>query len=218
MDQKFDMTFDKVARAAKIYFVEKAGYYRKYWGNYEGVYAPAFRKKLVSNPDWHSVERLRSFLAHWSSRTPASTNEPLLSLLNARQRSVSELSKGDLESSYRVSSKMELAQSLFQEIAGINRLGSTTASKILGVVNPSLFVMWDEPIREVYESNGKSQDYSRFLTRMGAEALNVRETCSEGDPEEVLSHKYGSKYGGPFPLANFINYYLWLKYTKKEAL
>ena len=47
MDQRFDITFDKVARAAEIYFVDKVEKYRRYWSAYQLVNCQAFRHRLL---------------------------------------------------------------------------------------------------------------------------------------------------------------------------
>ena len=71
----------------------------------------------------------------------------------------------------------------------LREAGSTTASKILHLVCPDLFIMWDSAIRTRYgKNNGYGKDYFEFLMEM------QRRVWKKLRFEiEKLQQKYGKK-------------------------
>ena len=218
MDHRFDITFDKVSRAAEIYFVEKAGKYRRYWNAYQKVNCPALRDKLLYDPNEDSLNRVIGFLNNWRCRLSYESFRPvLLNALDSNLDDISFVCDGNLQSCHQDKLKMRVVQGVFLNFLAGQGIGPTVASKILGILNPDLFVMWDGPIQEEYGYRYRSKpDYSRFIVKMGEEAQRVVESCGSGDPVGELSVRYGERFGGPFPLSSLINYYLWLTFTQKE--
>jgi len=95
-------------------------------------------------------------------------------------------------------------------------LGKTFASKLVHVVNPSLFVMWDDGIasclckRKMIES---PWDYVGFLKLMQEEAKSVvsdfQAFAGSDDPALFLSRKF--KYSITKPLTKFLDEYNWVR-------
>lgn len=94
-------------------------------------------------------------------------------------------------------------------------LGETFASKLAHVVNPSLFVMWDNKIAERFWK-GKmiesSRDYVGFLKLMQEEAKSVvsdfQAPAGGKDPALFLSRKFEPSITKP--LTKFLDEYNWL--------
>ena len=219
MDQRFDITFDKVARAAEIYFVEKASKYRRYWCAYQRVNSQALRDRLLYDPDGDSLDKVIGFLNNWRCRLNYEAFRPVLcNALKENSDQISSIYNDHLESSYLDQSKMETVQSVFQKFLVGPKMGPTVASKVLAVLNPTLFVMWDEPIRRAYKYNKTNPNYSTFLVEMGEAAQRVVASCGSGNPTRELAAKYGNDFGGPFPLSSLIDHYLWLTFTQSETI
>lgn len=219
MDTRFDITFDKVARAAEIYFVDKAKTYRRYWTAYQRMNRRALRDRLLGRPDRESLDGVIRFLNIWRCRLSYETFRPVLS--NAFTENFNQLSSiadDYLESAYLEHAKMETVQSVFQKFRMKPKMGPTVASKVLALLNPNLFVMWDEPIRKAYKYDTANPNYSAFCVEMGEAAQNVASTCGSGNPTQELAARYGIRFGGPFPLSTLINYYLWLTFTRQEQI
>lgn len=209
-DEWFDITFDKVILAADLYFAKPE--YRKYWRAFAEVDSPAFRRRLANCPDAAAIEQVRTFLNRWSTRAPAAVVPEILRVFRANPAEIAAVSDVLLEAPAVDSAKLEIVQGLFAELCGIYRLGPTGASKVLGALNPGLFIMWDAPIRRAYGCSYGKPSYAQFLARMRAAAGRVMATSGDSSPGEYVR----AKYGFSFPLSNFINYYLWLTFTKRE--
>ena len=184
-NERFNITYDKLVAAADIYSNEKERKYRPYRTAYVGVDSNKFRDKLVHRPDMDSVEEVRAFLASWRSRTSSEVCGPLIGVLKENAADTSDLSRLVLESSYLSGLNSDKIHRVYGDICSIKGLGHTTASKILGVLNPQLFVMWDEPVRKV---DGGS--YLYFLLLMQKEALKVLRT-----PKSSVSMSTASRVG-----------------------
>ena len=208
-DERFDITCDKVILAADLYFTKPE--YQKYWRAFAEVDSPAFRRRLVQCPDAAAIEQVRTFLNRWSTRAPEMVCPEILRVFQANPAEIAAVSNVLLESPAVDQARLEIVQRIFAELCGIYRLGPTGASKVLGALNPGLFIMWDAPIRKAYGCTYRPS-YAQFLTWMRAAAGRVRETSGAASPTEYVL----AKYGFSFPLSNFINYYLWLTFTKGE--
>jgi hypothetical protein len=85
-------------------------------------------------------------------------------------------------------------------------MGDAAASKILGAMVPSLFVMWDKVIKKK-----AGLGYGGFLVRMHAFALQVRDElapeAARADIEGYLQQHLA--YPVRKPLAKYIDEYNW---------
>jgi len=72
------------------------------------------------------------------------------------------------------------------EAASIKYIGATAISKILHLLNPEIYVMWDEDIRMKYKVAKSVKGYLDFLKQMKVE---VKEALGEGVKEKGCSEK-----------------------------
>ena len=83
---------------------------------------------------------------------------------------------------------VEEIKPVFECLDEIDGIGGTTASKILSVLKPETFVMWDIPIAEYYGFDRNSVGYCHFMLLMHGYALRLRELtrAKSTTPEEYL--------------------------------
>jgi len=103
--------------------------------------------------------------------------------------------------------------------AEVKYIGATAISKILHLLNPELFVIWDADIREKYGVAGSATGYLKFLKlvkREVEEALEKEATKSKCGKKEIVericvelpSKKLGQEYVRK-TLAKLIDEYNW---------
>ncbi len=210
------VTLAKVEKAAAKYHA------RGYNTTYEEVYDPAFREKLLSDPDEQAVLKLTRFVNSWSNRTRYSTLPQLQEVLCGNTENNSLLRDVSLEGRELDPRCLVAVQKVFDDLRNVKHFGPTGASKFLGVIQPQLCVMWDVPIRQVYKYSQKAPDYADYLVKMRKLALKVMADARErdiSDPAAHISRKVG--FATPFTLATLINHYVWVNITmplqKKSA-
>jgi len=96
----------------------------------------------------------------------------------------------------------------------------TGASKVLHVLAPSLFTLWDENIREGYGCFHNVEGYFNFLLRMQRElqeALKTyrRDFSCNSDDEAILQIRQKLK-NGETPMTKLLDEYNLQKYTRKR--
>lgn len=105
------------------------------------------------------------------------------------------------------------------DAARVRYIGPTAISKILHLLNPGLFVMWDDEIRRKYKVSGSVEGYLKFLRLMREEveeALNEEATkrgCNktkivEEICRELPSKKLGQEYNRK-TIAKLVDEYNW---------
>jgi hypothetical protein len=136
-------------------------------------------------PNDGEIKKLFTFLNQWRTRCRSDADArasfkkaylQVLPLLRALQGH-SLLESGFDGVLVQGTSASEAVGSIFETIASSgSRYESTGTSKILHLLYPPLFVMWDSAIRGGYAVNGRSGDYAeRFLPRIqreGREAVD----------------------------------------------
>lgn len=85
------------------------------------------------------------------------------------------------------------------EMGRFKRVGPTSASKILHLVAPNLFMMWDREIRGYYGFQSNGQEYVRFLAQMKNWIEKLKSTI------EKLKNKHQK------PFTKIIDEYNWIK-------
>ena len=106
---------------------------------------------------------------------------------------------------------------LFGDLDDIKEIGPTSVSKILHVLNPDLFVMWDTNIAEELKFDHTKEGYSDFLKKMQKNAQNIEKTFDyDGNVETFLNNHF--KLSQRCTLAKFLDEYNWAKYTKKWGI
>jgi hypothetical protein len=103
----------------------------------------------------------------------------------------------------------------FDQIASVRYVGPTSASKILHLLLPGLFVMWDKYIAEEFRVRMNSQGYLEFLRKSQdtlRSLMNDYRNRGLKDPKYELYGKYDK------PLTKLLDEYNWLTITRKNKL
>jgi hypothetical protein len=115
-------------------------------------------------------------------------------------------------------------ESIYNKLAEIKNVGATAISKILHLLNPEVFVMWDDAIREKYKEKypkvtGSAKGYIEFLKavkRKVEEAIEEEVKRSGKSKQEIVeeictkppSKRLGSEYRRK-TLAKLVDEYNW---------
>ena len=106
---------------------------------------------------------------------------------------------------------------LFTKTSGV--LKYTGASKFLHVLNPKIFVMWDDSIRKAYGCYGNGEGYYNFLIRMQWELVELIDSFREDfdcDAKEAIRLICKTFYkSGYKSITQLLDEYNYQKYTKK---
>ena len=103
------------------------------------------------------------------------------------------------------------AVKIFKEICDVKNVGSTSASKILHLLRPKFFVMWDYDIAKEYHVEMSPKGYLKFLMQCQSLLKSILEEYRKSgieDPEAYLSSKYRK------PLTKLLDEYNWLSSRK----
>ena len=177
-----------------------------------------------AGPNDVEIVRLLRFLNQWASRHPSDADArarfkrayiQVLPLLRAL-KGITLLDTafgGGVVQGMCVS---EAVGSIFETIAGSgSRYASTATSKILHVLHPSLFVMWDSAIRGGYAVDGRSNDYAtRFLPRVQWQAREAVDSyISDGSADPAVAVQDLESLCGGRLLAKLVDEYNYCKFT-----
>lgn len=103
-------------------------------------------------------------------------------------------------------------------------LGPTATSKILHVLRPDVFVMWDAPIRDHYGLDGSFSSYQKFNSMMREQAVRIVELIlaksRERDSVEhmlstLLCNRLRCNHPRFLSLTKLIDEYNWLAITNR---
>ena len=78
---------------------------------------------------------------------------------------------------------------IFKKISSIRNVGPTSASKILHLLKPQLFIMWDMDIAKTYRVKTSPTGYLEFLKRCQLILRSIIKECQDigiKDPEQHL--------------------------------
>lgn len=167
------------------------------------------------------VERIRLFVNRWGTRCQW-TVEQLTDAINSVQPELSALNDLSIFNiDFQASPQGEkesfggMIEYIFECIATCapNRRETTGASKVLHMLNPELFVMWDERIRAGYSSSISARSYAKeFLVRI-QKVINkaIREAEAQLNLHQNLAIEKLCQCG--HTLAKVIDEYNYVKYT-----
>lgn len=208
-------TYAQVRWAAQAY---NTGEHR-YNDFYRSVYCADFRRSLLERSSEADAEKLLRFLNQWKSRCPYRVSQKLSTALPEVACHLAPLSDAAIDAGDLHDSAFSSAERAYDSLVSIPRVGPTIASKILGVLNPGFFVMWDKDIQQKYfdrqERNGHT--YTVFLKAMENSARSIVADAHKygiEEPAVVISKEI--QQNPPFTLAKFINDYIWLTITRQE--
>ncbi len=216
-------TYRQIEWAAQTYRAREDG--RRFESAYRRVYTSEFRQALLNRCSASEIECLLVFLNKWPSKLSYEKMTPLL------QESVPE-AIAELRNLATASPDREgltdwdstLVMRAVDRLMADDGIGATVASKILGVVNPELFVLWDGAIQKAHFPRHKPNDfgasgrYVRFLWDMGDAAESIRQDAlTHHEIENPASH-LSAELGldPPYTLAKFLDEYNFLTITKGE--
>ncbi len=213
-------TYAQVRWAASEYDAGEHRYNKYYRAVYEPYYPHTLMKPLYLSADQlPDIEPLRLFLNQWKCRLPSASDRPVADAITELGSYREGLFDSAIEAKILDDSVFDATESAFDRLTSIQHVGPTTASKILGVVYPRFFVMWDTAIRKAYfdRSNARGHEFAVFMKEMRNSAMAIvadAQNYGTKDPSGTISKEIGQN--PPFTLAKFINDYIWLTVTKKE--
>ena len=111
---------------------------------------------------------------------------------------------------------------LFSDISHL--LKSTSASKIMHMVNPNLFIMWDEKIRNHWGCEENENGYINFLIRMNLEYRELInnfakiEQISIAEADKKFLQNLNQRIERNISITRWVDIYNWTKFTRKEKL
>lgn len=225
------MTFAKFAWAAFIYWAQS------YYGNIGGDNAyskimtnDVFLEKLRNHPDELSTEEISealiNFLNEWRCRLADSpgTCQAIKQQLVEQTEDAQALS-GETIALVDFNKAEGAIQRLYSSLRKVRGFGPTTTSKVIHVVNPELFVMWDNDILKRYKGldrriTDSPAGYVQVLRTMQDLALQVeadfQKYYTSVRVEGFLSEKL--RYKPKKSLATFVDEFNWITYTKRMDL
>jgi len=116
----------------------------------------------------------------------------------------------------------DIVEHLYKKFDEIPRIGTTSTGKIMHVLQPKLFIMWDKGIRDNYSISENSIGYYRFLTRIKTRAKAI-DSVFQGlypdqrqTPATYLSQKFN--IDPHKTLTKFIDEYNWMTITKSTTV
>jgi len=98
--------------------------------------------------------------------------------------------------------------------------GPTATSKILHLIHPPSFVMWDMKIRKHYKNRESSKGYAVFLDTMREMGTHAVKDFKIDHPCEDLAAFLCEKLKVPHQteLTKFLDEYNWIKWTRKATV
>ena len=178
------------------------------------LYTAEFRQALLESQDPESVQRLLKFVNRWGLRVAGDKAPEIAAAIAQATPHLKPLSGSALEFDDLRCATLDIIERAYDSIATANGVGPATASLILSLLNPALFVMWNQQIRDAYFPSDPPDGatYAQFLTIMRMAALSItadaRSQHGIDGPAERISADLG--IDPPFTLAKFIDEYNWL--------
>ena len=216
-------TYRALAWAAQTYRQRQDG--RRYDASYRKVYTGEFRDALRNGCSECDIKRLLGFLNQWGAEPSVAEMTPLLmgSVPDA-VASLRHLETAPLDGGIVTLWDTILATRAVDRLMAGQGIDVTLASKILGLANPELFVMWDGAIQKGYfplndpDDGHAASRYIRFLCEMEDAAKSIRHDASEQHGITDLAGHLSQALGlnPPYTLAKFIDEYNFLTITKGE--
>lgn len=174
--------------------------------------------KSLPQGDAGAVDHLMQWLNHLSCRIPYHKSQALSTAIGQVAPQISALREAELtDATWDLPSNRATIESAFQRLAEVH--GTTVAAKTLAVLNPKLFVMWDNAIwyacysDPTLKGGTTAATYANFLGRMREAAKTIIRDATNREhgidsPAQHLSEAL--HLPTTFPLAKFIDEYNWL--------
>jgi hypothetical protein len=108
----------------------------------------------------------------------------------------------------------EIIKEIYSHLEHVNGIGPTSASKIMHCIIPSLFMMWDEKIRNGYGYAGNAAGYLKFLRESQQILKNI--VASYGKSPEELCYEVSPTISRT--LVKLLDEFNYMKFTRGENL
>ena len=181
-----------------------------------------------SSPGWEAA--VFDFLNSWQCRITrdAKTRARIVDTVNAVWEI---LSPEEYDSNLLRFRRMP--RDAFEALAGVEwrnaggyrrKLGPTATGKILHLLRPDVFVMWDAAIRNHYDADGDSAGYEGFMRIMalGASRLvrEFRALCTDRTQslQMIMCRAVGCDHPQPISLSKLMDEYNWITITSQARL
>ncbi len=221
------MLYQAIREAREKYH---SGYYGWDYDCAVKAHSQAVKKRHNSsdpnNPSYEEAAILLSFANGWGSRMQR-TADDVRSALREIQPDLDTLKNDTILDVCLNKDKRELICRSFKVLAGCNRKGhneATGASKMLHIINPKLFIMWDGAIRTGYicKLQGKLEKkgwiwYTEFLQEMRCLAKQAVCEAMEKEKNHSCETAIASLTGGERTFAKALDEYNFMKYTKEAG-
>ncbi len=189
------MSYEDIRTGSQLYHVNPGA-----WDHTYDSYLRDKRQALWDSGaiDLKEAARLIRFANQWSSRSPL-TPEQLMPAINAVLPSLNlladqDLLQVDLGSSVRGKATVGVIREAFDTIARCgDRYESTATSKMLHMINPNLFVMWDAGIKAYLKVNGRDGAAYANIFLPGAQRL-ARDAVRDCTAAKGLSDAEAVRY------------------------
>jgi hypothetical protein len=181
------------------------------------------------------ANRIIEFLQDYGCHTPTNNSGLIEALKEALQDSTSclqalhplEITTISFDSTLCIKGTKhklrEVIQNLYNKFNVINHIGPTACAKILHILQPRLFVMWDEAICDEYHNifpqvSRSATGYCAFIERVKVLANHINQEFSNlgintiQTPADYLSDKL--KIKPPKTLAKYLDEYNWVTITR----
>lgn len=187
---------------------------------------------LRTNPADLAIEQVKDeiiskFLNKWGCRLAKKNHdflaEKIIKVTGHIKEDLQSLSGAKLIDIDLASNKTAI-KNCYQAMVGIGHgFSHTAASKLLHMISPELFVMWDGPMREGYRKHyditADAAGYFNFMKKMQEGLQKVSQSflvAYEGCPAGFLSKKL--EINPPKTLVKHLDEYNWITITKEVNL
>jgi hypothetical protein len=166
-------------------------------------------------------KKVKLFLSQWRCRVSNKVGNQILRFICTRHKLFVALDGSTLESLNE--EEIQCAGKTYSEMRNTHGVGPAICAKTLHVLNPDVFMPWDNPIlkelnlRTRGEISDSRQGYSAFLRRARIDASDVmsdfRLRGIDGSANDFLSERLGYDRGKS--MAKFLDEYYWVTLTNK---
>ncbi|MFZ0034949.1 MAG: hypothetical protein WAK60_08200 [Sedimentisphaerales bacterium] len=146
------------------------------------------------------------FLNYWGCRFPYNSIPALIPALKLTADQIMT-SIGNMSLEMLQGNHLGCIVSVFETLCEVPHVGGTTASKILSVIQPKTFMMWDAKIANAYGFSQNEMGYFRFLMFTRNIIRKLREF--EPPPIEMQLCIENQSRGWEVPIAKILDEWNW---------
>lgn len=178
---------------------------------------------ILTKPFWRNlsqlkpkdVEEILKFLNKWKCRLPYSCKHQLLNSLSRQiPQFVNSLQRSRLESITLSQNTQNIIINAYNILNSV--IKPTGTSKVLHLINPELFPMWDQKIAEAYgiKPNQRTGDnYVKFMEKIQNILKKLINKINKNNPQLAIQKIKSSTFQGKYSLLKIIDEYNYMKFT-----